>query len=316
MNSSFKTIISDGLKGFAMGAANVIPGVSGGTIAVVTGIYEKLLNSVKSIDLVALKLLLKGEFKAFASHINLLFLSSVGIGAVLSIISLAKLFKFLLVDYSLFLWSFFFGLILASVYFLAKTVSKLSAINVLFFVIGTIIAIGISLLKPGAEDSSIWYLMVCGVVAICSMILPGLSGSYVLILLGNYQLIMIESIAKFNISVIAPVGAGCVVGLLVFSHVLSWLFKKFKDSTISLLSGFILGSLLILWPWKNQVFLTNEAGEFIYKKGVKIPSTYDWFLPSISNNEEQIEVAIAIGLMILGVVTIYLMEKVSNKQPA
>ncbi|NQY66890.1 MAG: DUF368 domain-containing protein [Flavobacteriales bacterium] len=309
MNPTFKALISDGLKGFAMGAANVIPGVSGGTIAVVTGIYEKLLNSVKSIDLDALKLIFKGDFKGFANHINLTFLASIGIGGVLSVVTLAKLFKMLLVDHALFLWSFFFGLILASVYYLARTVSKISAKTISFFILGTVIALSISMLTPGAENDSTWYLLICGIVAICSMILPGLSGSYILILLGNYQLIMIEAIASFNLKVIIPVGAGCIVGLLVFSHVLSWLFSKFKDATISLLSGFILGSLLILWPWKNEVFLTDTTGELILRKGKPVQSSYEWFIPESLN----MEVSIAIGLMIAGCVTIFLMEKLSNK---
>ncbi|NQY08551.1 MAG: DUF368 domain-containing protein [Flavobacteriales bacterium] len=310
MNPTLKAFLSNGLKGFAMGAANIIPGVSGGTIAVITGIYEKLLNSVKSIDIVALKLILKGDFKGFADRINLLFLAAIGIGSALSIVTLAKLFEILLVDHKLYLWSFFFGLILASVYFLAKTISKITIGNIAIFIIGTAIALWISLLTPASENDGAIYLIVCGVVAICSMILPGLSGSYVLILLGNYQLIIIDAISHINLRVIALVGTGCVIGILTFSHLLSWLFAKFKDLTISLLSGFILGSLLILWPWKNDVYLMDEAGELILKKGEPIQSTYEWFIPASFNTE----VIIAVALMIAGIATIYLMDKVSANE--
>ncbi|MCH7535775.1 MAG: DUF368 domain-containing protein, partial [Bacteroidetes bacterium] len=297
---TFKAFISDGLKGFAMGAANVIPGVSGGTIAVVTGIYEKLLNAVKSIDLEAARLLIRGDFKGFSDHINFFFLLSIGIGAMLSLVSLALLFKILLVNHAIYLWSFFFGLILGSVYFLTRTISKVSTGNIAFFVVGTAVAVGISLLKPGAENDATWYLLLCGVVAICSMILPGLSGSYVLILMGNYQLIMINAVSTFNLSIITPVGIGCVAGVLAFSRILSWLFDKFKDFTISLLSGFILGSLLILWPWKEEIIV-----RFADKPKV---AGYEWYIPSSFD----LEVASCVGLMIIGCATIFLMEKISN----
>jgi len=255
-----KNTISLILKGIAMGAANVIPGVSGGTIALVTGIFEKLINSIKSLDLKAAKLLFTGKFKEFAAHINLGFLVSVFVGVGLSIYSLAFVLDYLFTNYKIFIWAYFFGLILGSVYFVGKTIQKWKISVVLIFIIGTTVAVSISLLSPATENDAIWYLFICGIVAVCSMILPGLSGSFVLILMGNYQLVMLDAVKELNIKLLAPVVVGAGVGLMAFSHILSWLFKKFKDQTIALLTGFILGSLITLWPWKESF---DEAGQLI-----------------------------------------------------
>ena len=189
-----KKYISLFFKGMGMGAANVIPGVSGGTIALITGIFEKLIASIKAFDLTAIKLFFTGKFKQFAQHVNLDFLIAVFLGVAVSIFSVARLFAFLFDNYPVYIWSFFFGLILASVYFVGKTVERWNAGVVISFIAGTAIAVIISVMKPATENSSLIYLLICGVVATCSMILPGLSGSFVLILMGNYRLIMIDSV--------------------------------------------------------------------------------------------------------------------------
>ncbi len=299
------------IKGLAMGAANVIPGVSGGTIALITGIFEKLIDSIKSFDLTAIKLFFTGKFKAFADHVNLWFLIAVLGGAAVSIVSLAKLFDFLFEGYPIYIWSFFFGLILASVYFVGRTITKWNLSVILFFIVGAATAISISVMTPASENASFIYLIVCGVIAACSMILPGLSGSFVLILLGNYELVMIHAVNDKNIMVLLPVVIGAGLGLIAFSHVLSWVFKKFHDQTISILTGFILGSLGVLWPWKDEVFKMDSSGNFLLKSsGEKIVAGYHWFLPEQLNAE----VIFAVGLMMLGIITIVVLEKVAQKK--
>jgi len=244
------------LKGITMGVANVIPGVSGGTIALITEIYEDLINSLKSFDLKAVKLLLTFKFKDFIVHTNLYFLMSVFGGSVFSMFSVAKLFEFLLKDYPEELWSFFFGLILASIYYVGLRVGKWKIGSYLFFIIGTSVAVTLALLSPFSENTNLLYIFICGIIGVSGMLLPGLSGSFILMIMGNYKLLMVDSISKslkFNIDAITYLLVfilGSVVGLFGFSHIISWLFKRFKDWVLALLTGFILGSLLIIWPWK------------------------------------------------------------------
>lgn len=305
-------------KGFAMGAANVIPGVSGGTIALITGIFEELIHAIKSCNGTAVALLLRGKFSDFAKHINLWFLVAVFGGAVLSIITLARVLDYLFITYPIFIWSFFFGLIIASVVFVGKTIQSRSFSVILSFVVGTAVALTISFLSPGVENDAVWYLMICGVAAVCSMILPGLSGSFVLILLGNYHLIMIDAVNTANIGILLPVILGGVIGLVVFSHGLSWLFKTYKNQTIASLTGFIVGSLALLWPWKKSFDLSfqelsvNKFGAFVSSHGdvldkVKI-STYQQVMPEIDG-----VFVIALGYMVLGFVSIFIIEKRAKK---
>jgi len=298
------------LKGIAMGAANVIPGVSGGTLALITGISERLINAIKSFDLTAVKLLFSFKFKDFAKHIDLYFLIAIFGGIAIAIISLAKLFDFLFTNYPVYIWSFFFGLVLASVYFVGKTVEKWNSPVIITFIIGAILAILISVLNPASENSSTFYLMLCGVVAICSMILPGLSGSFVLILMGNYQLVMIDAVNDRNLGILIPVGIGAAGGLIVFSHILSWVFKKYRNQTISLLTGFILGSLSVLWPWQKAILLMDNAGELILKRGEPVISHYQKFIPEAFN----LEVILAIVFAILGIISIWLIEKIAAEK--
>jgi len=294
------------LKGMGMGAANVIPGVSGGTIALITGIYEKLINSLKSFDLKAIKMILSGRFKDFTEYVNFNFLFAVFAGVGISIFSLAKMLEYLFDNHPVYLWAYFFGLILASVYYVGKTVNKWNVTNVISLFIGTGLATVISLLNPTTENDGMFYMFVCGIVAISSMILPGLSGSFVLILMGNYMLIL-TSITELNFSVLIPFGFGCIVGLLAFSHILAWVFKKFRDTTITLLTGFIMGSLLILWPWKEEIFL-KESGEIVLKNGEKIIQGYNWYAP-----EMNFESSFAFLLILGGVASIWVIEFMGNK---
>ena len=298
-----------------MGAANVIPGVSGGTIALITGIFERLIDSIKSFNLKAIKLIFKGQFKEFAKHIDLMFLFMVMFGAIVSVFSLAFLLKFLFKFYPIFIWSFFFGLIVASIYYVGRTISKVNFGVVTTFIIGTAIAVSISVLTPATENSSFVYLILCGVVAICSMILPGLSGSFVLILLGNYQLVMINAVSALDISILVPVAIGAVIGLIAFSHLLSWVYKKYKDQTISILTGFILGSLAILWPWKksfnsfDEIIPVNEFGAFLDTSGNVVSEIKVFHYKQILPESFDSVVIIAIALAVAGYLSIWLIEK-------
>ncbi len=296
-------------KGIAMGAANVVPGVSGGTIALITGIFERLIDAIKSFNLKAAKLLLSFKFKEFAEYTDLYFFIALFSGVFIAIITLAKLFDFLFTNYPVYIWSYFFGLVLASVYFVGKTISKWSWSVILTFLVGTALAIIISVLNPAKESSNFIYLMLCGVVAMCSMILPGLSGSFVLILMGNYQLVMIDAVNNMDFGILIPVVIGAVVGLIAFSHILSWVFKRYRDQTISLLTGFILGSVSILWPWQKAIYLKDTAGELILKKGEPIVEHYSRFLPESFDQQ----VIFAIVFAILGIVTIWGVEKAAEK---
>lgn len=287
-------------KGMAMGAANVIPGVSGGTIALITGIFERLINAIKSFNGQAIKLLFSGKIKELIAHTDLMFLIAVFGGVATSIISVARLFDFLFEHYPVYIWSFFFGLILASVYFVGKTIEKWNSPVIAAFIIGTAAAISITLLTPASENDSFLYLLICGVVAICSMILPGLSGSFVLILMGNYQLVMIDAINEMRLDILLPVVIGSAVGLLGFSYILSWVFKKYRNETISILTGFILGSLGIIWPWKDAIFQNFGDKEKV------IGYAYQW--PAMN-----LEFAIALAFIIIGFISIWLMEVQAGK---
>ena len=305
-----KKYISLFFKGMGMGAANVIPGVSGGTIALITGIFEKLIASIKAFDLTAIKLFFTGKFKQFAQHVNLDFLIAVFLGVAVSIFSVARLFAFLFDNYPVYIWSFFFGLILASVYFVGKTVERWNAGVVISFIAGTAIAVIISVMKPATENSSLIYLLICGVVATCSMILPGLSGSFVLILMGNYRLIMIDSVNDLNLKILIPVIIGAAFGLVAFSYFLTWIFKKYKNQTIAVLTGFILGSVAILWPWKEEVFAKDPSGQFILKGAEKVVEGYKWFLPQ----HFSAEVIFAVLFMLLGFIVIWATETLASKK--
>ncbi|MFO8101021.1 MAG: DUF368 domain-containing protein [Dehalococcoidia bacterium] len=289
------------LKGLGIGAANVIPGVSGGTIALITGIFEKLIDSIKSFDTHAAGLLLRGRLKAFAEHTNLFFLIAVFAGVAVAIVALARILDPLFDDYPVYVWAFFFGLILASVYFVGKTVHRWDVAVIVSFAIGTACAVAVSLISDvaGANEAS-WYVFLCGIVAICSMILPGLSGSYVLLLMGNYELVVVDAVNDLDVSILIPMIVGAVAGLLTFSRLLSWIFKRYRDRTIALLTGFIFGSLSILWPWKEEITATLSDG-------TEKVTGYERYMPDSFGGE----VLGAIGLMIAGIVVIWIFEKLA-----
>ena len=267
MNRSFKDYLLLSLKGMAMGAADVVPGVSGGTIAFITGIYEEFIHSLKSINISALIALKEGGISKLWKHVNGNFLVALFLGIGISIVSLAKVITYLLDTYPVIVWSFFFGLILASVFFVGKSIKKWGTSTVIAFAVGTIIAYLITTLPPSSGNEELWFVFVSGLIAICAMILPGISGSFILVLLGSYQFIL-GSLKEFELMIILVFAAGCVTGLISFSKLLNWLFTKFHDITIAVLSGFLLGSLNKIWPWKNtlefvQVQHSNRPDTFV-----------------------------------------------------
>ena len=303
MKSGIKKHVVYFIKGIGIGAANIIPGVSGGTIALITGIFEELIDSIKSLDFKAIKLIFSGKWREFEDHTNFLFLLSVFGGAAAGIYALAFVLEPLFLYYPHYVWAFFFGLILASVFFVSRRIQKWTFTVFLFFLAGVFIALFLTLyLKPASENGSVWYVFICGIVAICSMILPGLSGSYVLLLMGNYELVMIHSVKNMDLGILIPLLFGAFIGLISFSYLLSWVFKKYRDFTIAILIGFIFGSLGILWPWKNPIY---QSFGNVKEKIVG----YDFYLPATLNKE----VLFAILLMISGFLIIWVVEYLANQ---
>ena len=249
------------LKGMGMGSADVVPGVSGGTIAFIAGIYEELIDSINSINLQAVSVLRKEGIKAFWAHVNGNFFVTLLGGIAVAIISLAKIITHLLETQPVLIWAFFFGLVFASIYFVGKRVNAWKANRFIFFAIGAIIAYYLTSLPAQPESDALWFIFISGMIAICAMILPGISGSFILLLLGSYQVVL-GSIHDKNVLIIATFATGAVIGLLSFSRVLKWMFAHYHDITIALLSGFLLGSLNKIWPWKETLStFTKHAGE-------------------------------------------------------
>ena len=297
------------LKGMAMGAADVVPGVSGGTIALITGIYEELIFSIKSINLKALKLLLSGRPAAFWKAINGSFLLSVLLGIAISIFSLAKGLTFLLHHYPILVWSFFFGLIVASAIYVARTIKAWNAGAVIAGIAGIVIAYFITVISPAEANTTWFYIFFSGMIAICAMILPGISGSFILVLLGMYQFIL-GAVVDLNIPVLLVFVAGAAIGIIGFSNVLSWLLKKFHTLTIALLAGFMVGSLNKIWPWKEvtESFI-DRHGEVrpLAEKNI-LPTTYE----NLTGNESLLWGAIF--FLVVGFVLIFVIEAASKKK--
>lgn len=257
----FKDYILLFFKGIAMGGADVVPGVSGGTIAFITGIYEELLNSIQSVNGKALKLLFTFKIKEFWAHINGSFLITLLSGILVSILSLAKLILFLMANYPIQLWSFFFGLIIISSVLVIREVEKWNVASVIALLVGIVIAYFICIASPTKTTDAYWFVFLSGAIAICAMILPGISGSFILLILGKYEFIF-SALKDFNIPVIIVFALGCITGILTFSRAVSFLLRKFQNITVALLAGFMMGSLVKIWPWKVvTTFRLNSKGE-------------------------------------------------------
>jgi putative membrane protein len=298
------------LKGMGMGAADVVPGVSGGTIAFITGIYEELIFSIKSINLKALKLFFSGKPAAFWKAINGNFLLSVVLGIAISIFSLAKGLSYLLHHFPILVWSFFFGLIVASAIYVARTIKIWNAGAVIAGIAGIVIAWFITIISPAEANTTWLFIFISGSIAICAMILPGISGSFILVLLGMYRFIL-GAVGDFNIPVLLVFIAGAAVGIIAFSNVLSWLLKKFHNITIAVLAGFMVGSLNKVWPWKEVTeSFTDRHGEVrpLAERNI-LPGTYE----SIPGNENAWLTG-AIIMAIAGFALIFVMEAITKRK--
>ena len=240
------------VKGALMGAANVVPGVSGGTIALLTGIYQELIESIKSINGKNLGLLFRGKLKDFWQGINGNFLLAVAVGIVVSIFSLAKLMSFLLEHYPIQTWAFFFGLVLVSTVYMIKGLNNLKPVSWLSLLVGAFCGVALFLVSPSHTSDSLPFIFLCGAIAMCTMILPGISGSFVLVLLGKYAFMM-DAVGNLDIPVLAVFAVGAILGILAFSHAFSWLLKKAYNGTMMFLAGLMLGSLVKVWPWKTAL---------------------------------------------------------------
>lgn len=239
-------------KGFAMGAANVIPGVSGGTMALLTGIFNELIESLNAIlSPEAWKLVLKGQFRAFWEHIHGTFLLWLGIGVIASVFSLAKLMEYVLSHHPVQTWAFFFGLIIVSAFFLLRDMKGLKGVDLAWLAVGAALGATICLLSPSQTTDAPWFIAICGAIAICTMILPGISGSFILVLFGKYDYIM-SAVSNLDIPVLAFFAVGCGLGIIAFSKFLHWLIARFERPTLLVLIGFTIGSLVKVWPWADK----------------------------------------------------------------
>lgn len=288
------------LKGMGMGAADVVPGVSGGTIAFIVGIYDELIQSIKSIDLTALRLFLTGRFAEAWTRVNGYFLLSILAGIGISVFSLAKIITWLLTNHPVLVWAFFFGLVLASAWLVAKDVTRWTWKTVLGFVAGTVAAYFITVATPAETPSNLLFVFVCGAVAICAMILPGISGSFILVLLGKYFYIM-DAVKSLRLLVLGVFAAGACVGITTFSRLLSFALSHVRNLTLAVLSGFMLGSLNKVWPWKETLSTYTDS------HGVVKPLIERNVLPNASVTE-------AVILMMVGFLMVYGLEKLSARK--
>ena len=271
------------LKGFAMGAANVIPGVSGGTIALLTGIFNELIEALNSLMSISTwKLLLKGDFKGFWRTIHGTFLLWLAIGVLLSVFSLAKLMEYVLAHHPVQTWAFFFGLIIVSAIFMLSDIKGWKGSDLCWLIGGVALGAFICLLSPTETTSDLWFIALCGAIAICTMILPGISGSFILVLLGKYEYIM-KAVSELNIPVLLVFAIGCVIGIAAFSKFLHWLIGKFEKQTLLVLIGFTLGALVKVWPWADKA--ANEAANVLNGNPVgalHVPGAIIWALVGVA----------------------------------
>ncbi len=305
------------IKGLGMGAANKVPGVSGGVVAFVAGFYEEFIYSLQKVNKTAFKLLINGRFKSFYHYINGKFLSLLFLGMVVSYFSVSKLLDYFLVHNELYVWSTFFGMIIGSIYYINKDFKIWNYKTILSLVIGIVIGVGISFLDPAKENDNLWFVFFCGMISVSGMTLPGFSGSFILILLGNYVLLLVDSVNALSdtfyevfsgdfsfidndprlrlLQVLLVFTLGSVAGLVTFSHILTYIFKHYKDITIAAIIGFIVGSLGVVWPWKKTIYHLSEDGDFLYDStGSKIVANYERFIPE-ANTETYLAILYIVG---------------------
>jgi len=307
------------LKGLAMGAANKVPGVSGGVVAFVAGFYEEFIFSLQRFNKNSLKLLFTGRFKSFFQYVNGKFLSLLFLGMIISYFSISKLLDFWITHYELYVWSTFFGMIIGSIIYINRDFKDWRKTTFLALIIGTSLGIGVSFLNPATENSNLFFVFICGIISVSGMTLPGFSGSFILILLGNYVLLLVDSVnalydtmfevinADFSfiqnkkrlqmLQILAVFTLGSVTGLVTFSHVLNYILKRYKSITLATIIGFITGSLGVVWPFKTKIFKTNQLNNtLVDSKGNPIILNYDRYFPDLS-----IETFLAVVFIIVGI---------------
>lgn len=280
-----RKLISTALKGFGMGAANVVPGVSGGTIALLTGIYSDIVDAINSFTTKGTwSALLHGRFREFWKGIKGSFLLALGVGMIVSVFSLAKLMTLALKYYPILTWAFFFGLIVASAILIFRGIKGWGLKEVLLLLGGIALGVLVCTLSPTSTTEELWFIFLCGAISICSMILPGVSGSFVLLIMGKYDFIM-TALTELNWAVLGVFAAGCLVGILAFAKLLHWLLGRWEKQTMLVLLGFVLGSLVKVWPWSDAA---SAASAQLLRAGLPAPDDPSLALQSISALELQI----------------------------
>ncbi len=320
------------LKGLAMGAANKVPGVSGGVVAFVAGFYEEFIYSLQKINRKSFKLLLAGRFRSFWSYINGKFLGLLIAGMLISYFSVSLLLDIAIKNYPLLVWSAFFGMIIGSIYYIAKDFKAWTRQNIFILIAGVIVGISISLMEPAQENSNLFFVFFCGIIGVSGMTLPGLSGSFILMLLGNYVLLLVDSVNALYVTIVKSItldfsyiddplhmglltilivfAAGSLTGLITLSHFLSYLLKHFKWGTNAAILGFIIGSLGVVWPWKIEVFEINEMGQIaLDSNGTPILDNYNRFIPTAVSLEN----VLAVFFILIGVFIVVWLGKYGEK---
>ncbi|EDP94565.1 DUF368 domain-containing protein [Kordia algicida OT-1] len=311
------------IKGLAMGAANKVPGVSGGVVAFVAGFYEEFIFSLQRINGKAFKLLFNGRFKSFYEYINGRFLSLLILGMLVSYFSVSKILDYFIQHYELYVWAAFFGMILGSIYYIAKDFKHWNRVTILSLLIGATIGIAISFMSPAKENDHLLFVFLCGIISVSGMTLPGLSGSFILILLGNYVLLLVDSVNALydtfadmlsgdfsftsnperirDLKILGVFTAGSTVGLVTLSHLLNFVLKHYKHITTAVIIGFISGSLGVVWPWKETIYKVDEAGVYLVdSNGKQIIQNYERMIPDVASSETWIAVFyILIGISIV-----------------
>lgn len=307
--SSLKHYLGVMLKGAGMGAADVVPGVSGGTIAFMTGIYEELVGSLNNINAKAVKLLFTGRFKEFWEHINGKFVVSVLAGILISVLTLAKVMTYLLEMHPIQTWAFFFGLIVASSIFMIRDIKGWNLKEVVFLALGVVLGVTVCTLSPTNTPETLWFIFLSGAIAICAMILPGISGSFILLILGKYHFVLKQvddltsGVVGRNVLILGVFVLGCVVGILLFSKFIHWLLGKWEKQTLIVLIGFIIGSLVKVWPWSDQAALAEAQ---VLRGG--LPAPLDLQVPSAL-------IFFALGLTLVSLIQ-FLSARAGRKQQA
>lgn len=319
---TFKDLVFLVVKGLAMGAANKVPGVSGGVVAFVAGFYEEFIYSLQRVNNTAFKLLFNGRFKSFYQYINGKFLGLLFLGMVVSYFSVSKILDYLIINYELYVWSAFFGMILGSIYYISKDFKAWNSKTITALILGAIVGISISFLDPATENDNLWFVFFCGIISVSGMTLPGFSGSFILILLGNYVLLLVDSVnalydtlsdiftgnfefikneARIRmLKVLGVFTLGSVTGLVTFSHILNYILNHYKNITLATIVGFIIGSLGVVWPWKETIYKTSIDGSYILDStGKQVIANYKRFFPE-ATTETYIAIAyIGLGILIV-----------------